>query len=169
MLIFGTTRASQIISSTPYSVNVTSLTMTSTSHTPASVTSTAHISRLWWPMSQMPQPIFSQTPTGISILATPRPRMWAPWITMDASFVGTGLARVGKYSYSVDYIVTYVTCPCICCRQVAVQVDESPTQLLSDEQKRRFKDHLHNFVSPITGQARQDERRHIVGSHCENE
>jgi len=34
----------------------------------------------------------------------------------DCSFVGTGLARVGKYSYLVNYVVTYVTCRYTCCR-----------------------------------------------------
>jgi len=29
----------------------------------------------------------------------------------ESPFVGTGLARVGKYSYLVDNIVTYLTCP----------------------------------------------------------
>jgi len=53
--------------------------------------------------------------------------------------------------------------------QVSDQVDQGPTQLLSDEKERPFKDRFQIFGRPITGQARQAEPRHIAGSHCDTE
>ena len=81
----------------------------------------------------------------------------------ESPFVGTGLARVGKYSYLVANKVSYLTCPVprapilAAGRQVADQVDQDPTQLLSDEKEFRFKDRFQIFGRPITGQARQAE------------
>jgi len=52
----------------------------------------------------------------------------------DSSLDGTELAQVGKSRSLVDSIVTYVTCPIpITGSLVADQIDESPTERLSDE------------------------------------
>jgi len=50
---------------------------------------------------------------------------------------------------------------------VADDFDQGPTELLSDEQVRRFKERFQIFGRPITGQVRQAEPRHIAGSHCD--